>query len=170
MPRKGYDVLIAALGAIADLPWRLVIAADTGRSPETARALHAQIARCALPTASTLAGAVTSERLSELYAAADLFVLPSRYEGFGMAFTEAIAHGVPVVGTTAGAIPEAVPAGAGVLVPPDDVDALAAALMRLIGNPAERARLPPAPAPPRQVLPTWADAGRLFAQALDGAA
>ncbi len=61
-----------------------------------------------------------------------------------MAYTEAIAHGVPVVGTTAGAIPETVPAGAGVLVPPDDVDALAAALRRLIEQPEARERSPPA--------------------------
>jgi glycosyltransferase involved in cell wall biosynthesis len=170
VPRKGYDVLIAALGALADLPWRLVIAADLGRSPETARALQAQIAALRLAERVTLAGAVTSERLAELYVAADLFVLPSRYEGFGMAFTEAIAHGVPVVGTTAGAIPEAVPAGAGVLVPPDNVDHLMVALMRLIGSPEERARLAAGARAAAKALPTWADAGRLFAQALDGAA
>ena len=52
-----------------------------------------------------------------------------------MAFAEAIAHGLPVIGTTAGAIPETVPAAAGVLVPPDDVDALAAVLRRLIERP-----------------------------------
>ena len=116
VPRKGYDLLIAALGKIADLPWRLVIAADPGRSPETARALEAQIAALQLTDRVELAGVVSDERLAELYGNADLFVLPSRYEGFGMAYTEAIAHGVPVIGTTAGAIPEAVPAGAGVLV------------------------------------------------------
>ena len=80
-----------------------------------------------------------AERLAALYAASDLFVLPSRYEGFGMAYAEAIAHGLPVIGTTAGAIPDTVPAAAGVLVPPDDVAALAAALRRLIEN-AGRAR------------------------------
>ena len=58
-----------------------------------------------------------------------------------MAYAEAIAHGLPVIGTTAGAIPDTVPAAAGVLVPPDDVAALAAALRRLIAQPAERERL-----------------------------
>ena len=120
VPRKGYDLLIAALGKIPDLKWRLVIAADPSRSPETARALAAQIASLRLIDRVELAGVVTDERLAELYASADLFVLPSRYEGYGMAYTEAIAHGVPVIGTTAGAIPEAVPAGAGMLVAPDN--------------------------------------------------
>ena len=53
--------------------------------------------------------------------ASDIFVLASRFEGYGMAFTEAIAHGLPVIGTTAGAIPETVPEGAGLLTPPDDI-------------------------------------------------
>lgn len=170
VPRKGYDLLIAALGAIADLPWRLVIAADPARDPATARAVQAQVDALRLGDRVTLAGVVSAERLAELYATADLFVLPSRYEGFGMAFTEAIAHGVPVVGTTAGAIPEAVPAGAGVLVPPDSVSHLTSTLMRLIGSMPERARLAAGARAAAQRLPTWADAGRLFAQALDGVA
>jgi len=69
-------------------------------------------------------------------------VLPSRFEGYGMAYAEAIAHGVPVVGTTAGAIPETVPAGAGVLVPPDDIDALAATLSARLGAPVRLESLP----------------------------
>ena len=98
VPRKGYDVLIAALGQIPDLPWRLVIAGDPGRSPATAAALTEQIASLPLADRVELAGVVSAERLASLYAASDLFVLPSRYEGYGMAYTEAIAHGLPVVG------------------------------------------------------------------------
>jgi glycosyltransferase involved in cell wall biosynthesis len=170
VPRKGYDILIAALGKIPDLAWRLVIAADPGRSPATARALEAQIAELRLTDRVELVGAVPPGRLSELYASADLFVLPSRYEGYGMAYTEAIAHGVPVIGTTAGAIPEAVPREAGVLIAPDDVEELTLALMRLIGSPAERARLAAGARSAAATLPTWEDAGWLFAQALDAVA
>lgn len=170
VPRKGYDVLVAALGQITDLPWRLVIVADPGRSPGTTRELGAQIASLHLTGRVELAGVVSAERLASLYATSDLFVLPSRYEGYGMAFTEAIAHGLPVVGTTAGAIPEAVPPGAGVLVAPDNVGELALALIRLIGNPAERARLAAGARAAAAALPTWDDAGRQFAQALDAAA
>ena len=116
VPRKGYDLLIAALGQIPDLPWRLVIAADPGRSPATAQALEAQIAIAATGRSRGACRRRVGRAAGELYASADLFVLPSRYEGYGMAYTEAIAHGLPVVGTTAGAIPEAVPSGAGMLV------------------------------------------------------
>jgi glycosyltransferase involved in cell wall biosynthesis len=104
VPRKGYDLLIAALGHIPDLPWRLVIAGEP-RDPAAAKALEAEIALQHLGDRVTLVGVVSPERLSELYATSDLFVLPSRFEGYGMAYTEAIAHGVPVIGTTAGAIP-----------------------------------------------------------------
>ncbi len=167
VPRKGYDVLIAALGQIPDLPWRLVIAGDPGRSPAAAAALTEQIASLPLADRVELAGVVSAERLTSLYAASDLFVLPSRYEGYGMAYTEAIAHGLPVVGTTAGAIPEAVPSGAGVLVPPDNVGELTSTLKRLIGDSAERARLTAGARAAAAALPTWDDAGRQFSQALD---
>jgi glycosyltransferase involved in cell wall biosynthesis len=170
VPRKGYDVLIAALAAISNLPWRLVIAGDPDRGPATMRALVEQIASLQLDDRVTLAGAVSDERLAELYASSDLFVLASRYEGYGMAFTEAIAHGLPVIGTTAGAIPEAVPVAAGILVAPDHVPELALALRRLIEDSNERARFTAGARAAAAGLPTWSDAGKLFSQALDAVA
>lgn len=168
--RKGYDVLIAALGRISDRPWRLVIAGDATRSPATAEALEALIADLKLIDRVKIIGAVAAERLSELYADADVFVLASRYEGYGMAFAEAIAHGLPVIGTTAGAIPEAVPSTAGVLVPPNDTEGLALALQRLLDDPAERARLARAARTAAVKLPTWPEAGRQFSHVLDAVA
>ena len=165
VPRKGYDVLVAALARLKHLPWRLVIAGDCGRSVDTFRRLVADIAALGLSDRVQLAGTVTAEELASLYAAADLFVLPSRFEGYGMAYAEAIAHGVPVIGTNAGAIPETVPADAGVLVPPDDVDILAATLQRLMDNPAERERL--AAGARATAFPSWRGQAALFARALE---
>ena len=111
VPRKGFDVLVAALATLLDLPWRLTIAGDRGRDAEAAAQLDADIARFKLGDRIAVLGAVSPERLAELYAGADLFALASRFEGYGMAFSEAIAHGLPVVGTTAGAIPRDSAAG-----------------------------------------------------------
>jgi glycosyltransferase involved in cell wall biosynthesis len=165
IPRKGYDVLVAALAKLRHLSWRLVVAGDCGRSPEAARQIRADIVRLGLADRITLLGAVASEQVAPLYASADLFVLPSRFEGYGMAYTEAIAHGVPVVGTTAGAIPQTVPADAGVLVPPGDVEALAATLQRLIADPQERERL--AAGARAAKFPSWSEQAALFARVLE---
>jgi glycosyltransferase involved in cell wall biosynthesis len=151
VPRKGYDLLVAALAKISDLDWHLTIAGDRERSHERVR----------------FAGAVPTPQLMGLYAAADLFVLPSRFEGYGMAYAEAIAHGLPVVGTRAGAIPDTVPAGAGVLVPPDDVGALAAVLRHLIGSPSERDRLAAGARAAAATFPSWPDSAALFARVLE---
>jgi glycosyltransferase involved in cell wall biosynthesis len=86
-----------------------------------------------------------------------------------MGFASAIARGLPVIGTNAGAIPEAVPAGAGILVPPDNVPALAAALCRLITDAGERGRLAAAARKAAAQLPTWPDSAMLFSRALEKA-
>jgi glycosyltransferase involved in cell wall biosynthesis len=91
-------------------------------------------------------------------------------EGYGMAYAEAIMCGLPVVGTTAGAIPETVPAGAGILVAPDDVAALALVLRRLIESPDERSRLANAARMAAGRLPTWRDSAQLFSRALEAVA
>ena len=168
IPRKGYDVLVAALARLRHLPWRLVIAGDCGRSPQTSRGLRAEIARLGLTDRISLLGAVASEQMSPLYASADLFVLPSRFEGYGMAYAEAIAHGVPVIGTTAGAIPQTVSADAGVLVAPDDVEALAAELQRLITSPDQRERL--AAGARAVTFPSWSEQAARFARVLESLA
>ncbi|HEV2954918.1 MAG TPA: glycosyltransferase family 4 protein [Xanthobacteraceae bacterium] len=169
VPRKAYDVLIAALATLADLPWRLTIAGDRTRDPATAQQLKADIARAGLAERITFTGAVPDAQLDALYDGADLFVLPSRYEGYGMGFAGAIARGLPVIGTDAGAIPEVVPADAGILVPPDNVSALAAALYRLITDARERGRLAVAARAAAAKLPTWAESAVLFARALEKA-
>jgi glycosyltransferase involved in cell wall biosynthesis len=169
VPRKGFDVLIAALATLAELPWHLTIAGDPSRDPPCAARLNADISRFKLSDRVTVLGAVTDERIAELYANADVFTLASRYEGYGMAFSEALARGVPVIATTAGAIPETVPAGAGLLVPPDDVPAFVTALQRVIANPEERSRMAAAAREAALKLPTWQASAKLFSDALEAA-
>ena len=165
--RKGYDVLIAALAKVRELPWRMTIVGDATRDPIAAAALDTDIHGYDLGNRIAIVGAVAESRLDAFYAAADLFVLPSRHEGYGMAFAEAIAHGLPVIGTTAGAIPDTVPDGAGVLVPPDDVEALARALRRLIADAAERRRLGAAARAAAARLPTWRQSAERIARAIE---
>jgi glycosyltransferase involved in cell wall biosynthesis len=167
VPVKGYDVLIAALTTLIDMPWRLTIAGDRTRDPITAAQLDADIANHALGDKVAVLGAVPPERINELFLTSDVFVLASRFEGYGMALAEAIAHGIPVVSTMAGAIPQTVPAGTGLLVPPDDPADLALALRRLISDPAERRRLAINARAAAARLPTWQDSARLFVGAIE---
>ena len=153
IPRKGHAALVSALAATADLPWRCTIAGSLDRAPATVAALRAQIGAVGLQKRIRLAGEV--EDSAELYADADLFALPSLHEGYGMAFAEALAHGLPVIGTRAGAIPSVVPEEAGALVPPGDPAALAAALRRLLENPMARALAAAAARRAAAALPGW---------------
>ena len=170
VPRKGFDVLIAALATLADLSWHLTVAGDRSRDPGCAAQLDADILRREFRDRVAVLGAVSSERIAKLYAGADVFTLASRFEGYGMTFSEAIARGLPVIATTAGAIPESVPAGAGLLVPPDDASALAVALRRIIENPGERHRMSVAAREASRKLPTWQDSAKVFSRALEAMA
>jgi glycosyltransferase involved in cell wall biosynthesis len=167
VPRKGFDVLVAALATLADLPWQLVIAGDLTRDRNTASALRTEIARSMLEDRVTLLGAVSPQRLASLYAAADAFVLASRFEGYGMAYAEAVSRGLPVIGTNAGAIPDTVPPDAGLLVPPGDAVALTDALRRLLTEPDLRRRLAVAARAAAPSLPAWGRSTEIFAGALE---
>jgi glycosyltransferase involved in cell wall biosynthesis len=170
VPRKGYDVLIDALAAIADLDWRLVIAGDRTRDRATADAIEAKIAASSLGRRVRMLGAVGEDALDALHREADLFVLASRHEGYGMAFTAAISHGLPVVGTRAGAIPETVAPGAGILVAPDDVAGLAAALRVMIADPCARETHAAAARAAAVQLPDWDTTARIFLRVLTAVA
>jgi glycosyltransferase involved in cell wall biosynthesis len=167
VPRKGFDVLMAALATLPDLPWRLTIAGDRTRDRNAAARLDADIARQGLENRVAVLGAVSPQRLAALYAEADAFVLASRFEGYGMAYAEAVAHGLPVIGSNSGAIPDTVPPDAGLLVAPGDIPALADALRRVIGDTGLRQRLASAARAAAPQLPTWRQSAEIFARALE---
>jgi glycosyltransferase involved in cell wall biosynthesis len=167
VPRKRFDVLIAALATVTDLSWRLTIAGDRTRDRNTAAQLDADIANHTLGDRIAVLGAVSPQRLEALHAEADVFVLASQYEGYGMAYAEAVAHGLPVIGTRAGAIPDTVPGDAGLLIDPGDIPALAQALRRILGDTDLRRRLASAARAAAPQLPTWRHSAEVFARALE---
>jgi glycosyltransferase involved in cell wall biosynthesis len=97
-----------------------------------------------------------------------VFVLPTWYEGYGMAVAEALARGLPVVSTATGAIAELMGGGAGLLVPPGDVEALAHALSAIVTDGALRARLAAGARQARIRLRSWDDAAGLLARTIEG--
>jgi glycosyltransferase involved in cell wall biosynthesis len=167
IPRKGHAVLIEALRGLQDRAWTLHCVGSSTRDADTASALRSAIAEHGLGDRIRLHGEVPAGVLQSMYGQADAVVLPSYFEGYGMALAEALAHGLPVVSTTAGAIPDTVPSNAGVLVPPGDAVALRAALAALLDDPALRVRLAAGARAARAVLPTWPQAVARFAAALE---
>ncbi|MGJ7507818.1 glycosyltransferase family 4 protein [Variovorax sp. GT1P44] len=165
-PRKGHSLLIEALAGLDDRRWTLHCAGSLAMDPACAAALVEAIERHGLRDRVVLHGEKDETGLRALYACADAFVLPSFHEGYGMALAEALAHGLPVISTSAGAIPDTVPADAGLLVPPGDPIALRAALQRLMDDAGWRAQLSEGARRARQLLPTWADSAARFASAL----
>jgi glycosyltransferase involved in cell wall biosynthesis len=139
-PRKNTPALLAALPQVRRaVPEATLIVVGTG--PELP-ALRARAARLGLDGCVTFLGAVPDARVRAEYAKARVFCLPSLQEGFGIAFLEAMASGLPVVAGNAAAVPEVVPDGeAGLLVDPRDTEALAAALVRVLTDRALAARL-----------------------------
>jgi glycosyltransferase involved in cell wall biosynthesis len=170
VPRKGFGILIAALAPIAKLPWRLTIAGDLARDGAEAAKLKAALARYKLSNRVELLGAVQPERLPSLYSGADIFVLASHFEGYGMAYAEAMAHGLPIVGTWGGATIDTVPSGAGFLVEPDNTEALTRALKFLIENEGERRNFAAGALAAAGQLPTWEGSARIVASALENLA
>jgi glycosyltransferase involved in cell wall biosynthesis len=165
-PRKGFDTLVAALRELADLNWQCRIAGSFDRDLATADKLRRQIADAKLEKRVRLLGTLTEHELAGEYDRATLFVLPSHFEGYGMAFTEALARGLPVVACEGGAVTKTVPAAAGVFVAPGDAKALAAKLRWLLTNPSEIKQRADAAWAHAASLPRWQDAAQKIAAVL----
>ncbi|WP_105971208.1 glycosyltransferase family 4 protein [Streptomyces geranii] len=170
-PRKGQHRLVEALAAVTDLPWSCVCVGGLEQDPEYVADLRALIAKHGLEDRLHLAGPQAGAQLDASYAAADLMVLTSYAETYGMAVTEALARGIPVLATDVGGLPEAVgraPDGGvpGILVPPENPAALAAELRGWFGEADVRRRLKAAARGRRAALDGWAATARSLAGVL----
>ncbi|WP_462323149.1 glycosyltransferase family 4 protein [Halochromatium sp.] len=167
IPRKGHGILLEALSNLRDLPWQLQIIGSLDRDPATSADVRAQIERLGLGERALLRGEVDEQALATAYQQADLFVLPSLFEGYGMAFTEALARGLPVLGCNTGAVADTVPSDAGLLVAPCSSTALASALRRLLSDANERHRLAIGAERARARLPDWPGQAQRWAELLE---
>lgn len=159
--RKGHDRLVRALADHAALDWRLRIVGPA-RDRRAAAELRALVAEGGLEDRVTLVGALPPGELTAAYQRADLFALASAFEGFGMAFAEAMAHGLPVIGLRSAAVEEAT-AGAARLVSPAE---LSATLAVLIADPGERHALAERCWTAAQTLLRWHDTAAVVAGVL----
>lgn len=168
---KGHDVLLRALAMVRSgsaARWHLTCAGSLTREPATAAAVRTLADTLDLGGQVTFAGELAGEALDRAWDGADVFVLATRRETYGMAVAEAIAHGLPVVATTTGAIGALVGECAGLLVSPGDVEALADALRRVLNDAALRAHLAAGARHQRGTLPAWDEAARRMAAVLEG--
>jgi glycosyltransferase involved in cell wall biosynthesis len=173
-PRKGQDVLVEALSTMTDLDWRCDLVGALDRSPAYVEGLRRMITTHGLGDRVRLAGPRTGDELESAYAVADLLVLASHAETYGMVVTEALARGIPVLATRAGGVAEALgraPDGAlpGMLVSPGDPAALAGALRRWLVDPQFRRSLRACALVRRTTLHGWAVTARSVADVLERA-
>ena len=166
IPRKAQDVLVRALARLSETPWRCVCAGSLTRHLVYATAVQTQAAEAGFTERVRFVGECEPEVLDELYHSSSLFALPSYDEGYGMALSEALARGLPVVSTTGGAIPDTVPEGTGILVPPGDDVALAAVIDDLLTDASRRRNLASAARRYAATLPDWDQAAAAFASAV----
>jgi glycosyltransferase involved in cell wall biosynthesis len=154
-PGKGHAHLLTALAAVPSRHWHLTCAGSVTRHPPTVERIRAMVGDLRLGNHVSLAGDLEAAALEECYDRSDLFVLATLRETYGMAVAEALAHGLPVVSTRTGAIPELLGHGAGLLVPPGDIRALTDALTRVVSDADLRARLAAGARQVRPTLPRW---------------
>ncbi len=164
--RKGHAVLLDALKLIEHLPWQLRCAGSCDRDRPTYDALIEQTQRLGLTHRVVFCGELSDTQLDSEYQQADLFVLASYYEGYGMVLDEAIARALPIVATRGGAIADTVPATAALLTTPGNSAELAAAIQRFIEDDTLRSSMKHGANEARQTLRTWEQAAAEFSNTL----
>ncbi|HLY48226.1 MAG TPA: glycosyltransferase family 4 protein [Solirubrobacteraceae bacterium] len=174
IPEKGHDILLEALRTVSDLSWRCACVGRVDRDPAFVEALRRRSLDVGLEDRVDLVGPRIGAELDRCYADADLLVLASRAETFGMVITEALAHGLPVVAAEVGGVSEALGYGAegarpGLLVAPDDPAALGAAVRRWLSEGRLRGRLRRQALRRRDSLRPWSRTAAVLAGALGGA-
>jgi glycosyltransferase involved in cell wall biosynthesis len=162
--RKAHDVLIDALSPLKSLHWQARFVGGQDFDPAWASGLQERVNVLGLSQRVEFAGAVEDTQVE--YQQADVFVLPSRFEGYGMVFAEALAAGLPVLAARSGAVPDVVPETAGLLVAPDDTQALTEALRQILTSEALRRRLQAGARQAAATLPTWSDTATVVARKL----
>jgi glycosyltransferase involved in cell wall biosynthesis len=172
-PHKGHDLLTQALATVADLPWSCVCVGALRRDPGFVDRLRRQARGYGLDGRVCFVGPRTGDELDAAYAAADLLVLASRGETYGMVVTEALARGIPVLTTAGNGLPEALgraPDGSvpGMLVEPEDPAALAGALRRWLSDTDLRQQLRRSALGRRTTLTGWAGTSELISKTLNG--
>ncbi|GEN28372.1 hypothetical protein HVA01_20180 [Halovibrio variabilis] len=165
-PRKGQDILVQALAGVAGEHWQCDCYGDA-RDPAFTQRVEQLIEQHGLQARVHLHGECDGETLETAYRHAHALLLPSWYEGYGMVVTEALAHGLPVITTTGGALRDTLPEGAGLSVIPGDSDALQDALNRFCHDAELRHRLRQGAIKSREQLSDWQAAGAAFAAALN---
>jgi glycosyltransferase involved in cell wall biosynthesis len=174
-PRKGHDVLVAALAELVDVPWSCEVAGALDVAPGFVDRLRRQARKHGIAARFHFLGPLTGADLEAAYSRADVLVLGSRAETYGMVVAEAVAHGLPVIATWVGGVPEALGRAAdgrlpGLLVPPDNATALAAAMRDFLTDGCLRGRLRQAATDRRRRLPLWSHTAARVAHVLIEAA
>jgi glycosyltransferase involved in cell wall biosynthesis len=175
IPGKGHDVLLAALATMTDLRWECLCVGSLDRDPAFAESLRRRLVADRLGDRVRFPGPRVGADLDRSYASADLVVLASRADAYGMVVTEALARGLPVVAADVGGVAEALGRGAGgtrpgLLVPPEDPAALAAAVRAWLGDPGVRLAWRRAARERRASLSRWSTTTSVLAGVLAEAA
>ncbi|HEY3924485.1 MAG TPA: glycosyltransferase family 4 protein [Acidothermaceae bacterium] len=172
---KGHDVLLAALAAVRDMSWHCVLVGALDRDREFADLLRRRADDAGIADRISFTGPRTGAELERAYAAADVLVVPSLGETYGMVVTEALARGVPVIATAVGGLPRTLGHAAdgnrpGLLVAPGDAPALAAALSSWLCDAELRKGLRLAAQERRATLSDWRTTIERVAHILTGTA